>query len=429
MPRLRLAGTQPRRVAMVSMHTSPLAQPGTGDAGGMNVYIDAVARGLNAQGVEVEVFTRATSAEQPPTLVAAPGYLVHHLAAGPYEGLGKDDLPGHLCAFTAELMRHEARRPAGAFDIVHSHYWLSGQVGWVAASRWDVPWVHTMHTLARVKNAFRADDEPPEPAARILGEDQIVAASDLLVANTRAEADDMVRWYQADPAKVDVVHPGVDLQAFAPGDRRAARRRLGVAQDRTVLLFVGRLQPLKAPDVLLRSVAELVRRHPAVADHLQVVVCGGPSGSAALQPSALAALADRLGIGELVRFEPPAGRSELADWYRAADLTVVPSYNESFGLVALESQAVGTPVVAAAVGGLRTAVADGVGGVLVPGHDPVHWAQTLGGLVASPARREQLSRGAVRHARRFSWNATAEALLSGYEMADRRMRQQAALVG
>jgi D-inositol-3-phosphate glycosyltransferase len=402
---------------MVSLHTSPLAQPGTGDAGGMNVYIDAVARGLAELGTEVEVFTRATSPSQAPTVEAAPGYLVHHLKAGPYQGLGKDDLPGHLCAFTAELMRFEARRPAGSFDALHTHYWLSGQVGWVAANRWDVPWVHSMHTLARVKNAHRAVGEPPEPGARILGEDQVVGAADLLIANTRAEADDLIRWYDADPSGVDVVSPGVDLRTFVPGDQAAARRAVHLPQDKVVLLFVGRLQPLKAPDVLLRAVAVMVAADPSLPGRLEVVVCGGPSGSAALHPAQLQELAATLGIADIVRFEPPADRARLAQLLRAADVTVVPSYNESFGLVAVESQAVGTPVAAAAVGGLRTAVADGVGGVLVDGHDPQHWAAALARLVEDPALRRRLSRGAVKHAQRFSWTATAQGLLGSYRAA------------
>lgn len=427
MPGLRLVSGRPRRVAMVSMHTSPLAQPGTGDAGGMNVYIDAVARGLVDLGTEVEVFTRATSPVQRKTVEVVPGYQVHHLTAGPYDGISKDELPGHLCAFAAELMRHEAHRPSGRFDVLHTHYWLSGQVGWIASERWGVPWVHSMHTLARVKNESRAQGEALEPPARILGEDQVVSASDRLVANTIAEADDLVGMYSAAPQHVSVVHPGVDLDAFTPGDGSAARRRLGVAGGKVVLLFVGRLQPLKAPDLLLRAVAELVRRDPALAGVVEVVVCGGPSGSAALHPDALAALATELGIGGIVRFEPPAGRARLADWYRAADYTVVPSFNESFGMVAVESQASGTPVVAAGVGGLRTAVADGSSGILVEGHDPAEWATVLRAAVLSTDARERMSAAAVRHAQQFSWASTAEGLLGVYRSVGAGLSEGAAM--
>ncbi len=422
MPRLRLLSDRPRRVAMVSLHTSPLEQPGTGDAGGMNVYVDSVARALVQRGIEVEVFTRATSARQPRTAAVVPGYQVHHLPAGPFEGLRKEGLPGHLCAFSAELMRHEARRPAGWFDVLHTHYWLSGQVGWVAAGCWDVPWVHSMHTLARVKNASQAAGEHPEPDARILGEDQIVSASDLLVASTATEASELERLYGADQSKITVIHPGVDLDHFAPSDRAAARDAFGVPLNKVVLLFVGRLQPLKAPDVLIRALAVMAAEAPQVRDRVQLVICGGPSGSAALDPQSLARLAADLGVGGMVRFEPPAARGRLAQWYRAADCTLVPSHNESFGLVAVESQACGTPVIAASVGGLRTAVADGVSGLLVEGHDPREWARVLDGVVAAPAYRERLAASARAHAQQFAWSATAEGLLDGYRGAAARFR-------
>jgi D-inositol-3-phosphate glycosyltransferase len=412
MPDLRVVSDRLRRVAMISLHTSPLAPAGTGDAGGMNVAIDAVARELAARAIDVDVFTRATADSGSVTVEATPGYRVHHLA-GAGTDLTKDDLAGHLCAFSAEVVGHEAARQHGGYDLVHSHYWLSGQVGWVAANAWGVPLVHSMHTLARVKNAARARSDRDEPAARIRGEDEIVAAADLLIANTGAEAADLQRLYGALPGQIQVVHPGVDLQAFAPGDRRAARRALGLPSDRTVLLFVGRLQPLKAPDLAIRALAAMVAQDSGLAQEVSLVICGGPSGSLPLQPEGLVALADRLGVGALVRIVPPVSRAGLAQLYRAADLTVVPSYNESFGLVAVESQAVGTPVVAAAVGGLRTAVAD-CGGVLVPGHEPEVWGSVLADLVRAPARRRRMSVAARRHAAQFSWSRTAEDMIKGY---------------
>lgn len=412
----RVAQRTPNRVAMISMHTSPLAQPGTGDAGGMNVYIDSVARRLAVLGIEVDVFTRATSARQPAMEQVVPGYQVHNLAAGPFEGLNKEELPGHLCAFSAELMRHEAYRPPRWFDVVHSHYWLSGQVGWVAAQRWDVPLVHSMHTLARVKNDFLADGDRPEPATRILGEDQIVNAAARLIANTEVEAAQHVRYYDADPEVVDVVHPGVDLEQFRPGDKSGAREMLDVPADATVLLFVGRLQPLKAPDLAIRALAQLRATQPAVASNVLLVVCGGPSGTGLEHPDGLLRLAADLGVLDLVRFEPPADRDRLASWYQAADLTLVPSYNESFGLVAVESQASGTPVVAANVGGLPTAVgADS--GVLIDGHDPADWARVLEELIAAPRRRALLAGAARSHAESFSWSAAAAGLLRSYRRA------------
>jgi D-inositol-3-phosphate glycosyltransferase len=406
---------------MISMHTSPLALPGSGDAGGMNVYIDTIARKLADRGVAVEVFTRATSSEQPPVLAVRDGYLVHHVPAGPFTALPKEELPGQLCAFLAGMMRAEAHRPPGWFDVVHSHYWLSGQAGWVAASRWDVPLVHSMHTMGRVKNASLAAGDAAEPAARLQGEDQVVGASDLLVANTAVEADELVRWYGAAPERTAVVHPGVDLEVFAPGDRAQARRQLGLPADRVVLLFAGRVQPLKAPDLLVRAVGELVRRDPHLARSIEVVVCGGPSGSGLQRPQALVDLARQEGVEPLVRFVPPTDRATLAQWFRAADVTVVPSYSESFGLVALESQACGTPVAAARVGGLPTAVAHGRSGILVDGHDPQQWAAALEPLVRDESLRARLGAGARPHARRFSWDCTAGDLIDAYAAAaDRR---------
>lgn len=405
---------RPRRVAMLSVHTSPLEQPGTGDAGGMNVYVLETARRLARRGTEVEVFTRRTSGDQPPSVEAAPGVTVRHVTAGPFEGLGRSDLPGQLCAFTAGVLRAEARCEDGWYDLVHSHYWLSGQVGWQAAERWRVPLVHTMHTMAKVKNAALAEGDRPEPADRVAGEEQIVAAADRLVANTAVEADQLRTLYGAHPRHVEVVPPGVDLDTFSPGSRHRARHRLGVPTNALMLLFVGRIQPLKAPDVLVRAAAVLRARRPDLGARLLVTVVGGPSGSGLEQPQALQQLSAALGLDTVVRFVPPAPRSQLVHWYRAADLVAVPSHNESFGLVALEAQACGTPVVAAAVGGLRTAVADGVSGLLVPGHDPGAWAGALGGLLDDAVARRRMSAAAVQHAARFSWDATVEATLGVY---------------
>ncbi|HEX6445662.1 MAG TPA: D-inositol-3-phosphate glycosyltransferase [Streptosporangiales bacterium] len=399
---------------MLTVHTSPLDAPGDGDAGGMNVYVVEVARRLAAAGTEVEVFTRATSSELPPVVEMAPGVTVRHVLAGPYEGLAKEDLPGQLCAFTVGVLRAEARRDPGHYDLVHSHYWLSGQVGWVAKERWGVPLVHTMHTLAKVKNLALAEGDRPEPAARVIGEQQVVDAADLLVANTDVEARHLVDLYGAAPANTAVVHPGVDLDTFCP--EPGARQRLGLPDDAVVLLFAGRIQRLKAPDVLLRAAAELVRRDPALRDRLAVVVVGGPSGAGTDQLETLAALAGELGIADLVRFQPPVGKDALADWYRAATVTVVPSYNESFGLVALEAQACGTPVVAARVGGLPTAVADGVSGLLVDGHEPGAYAAAIGRVVAE-RHGQRPAAGALRQAARFSWEATVAGLTEAYRDA------------
>ncbi|MEI2820688.1 MAG: glycosyltransferase [Marmoricola sp.] len=213
---------QLRRVAMISLHTSPLEQPGVGDAGGMNVYVIELARRLAQRGTEVDIFTRATSSKLPPIGAAYDGVKVHHVVAGPFEGLTKTELPGQLCTFAREVLRTEAAQEPGYYDLVHSHYWLSGQVGALARDRWGVPLVHSMHTMAKVKNAALAVGDAPEPAVRVFGEEQVVAAADMLIANTQREADELERFYDADPARIEVVHPGVDLEAFFASSRRQA---------------------------------------------------------------------------------------------------------------------------------------------------------------------------------------------------------------
>jgi len=390
----------------------------------MNVYVVELSRRLAALGIEVDIFTRTTSSALPAVVELEPGVTVRHVNAGPFEGLSKNDLPAQLCAFTSGVLRAEAVRELGYYDLVHSHYWLSGQVGWLASERWRVPLVHTFHTLARVKNAAMADGDDPEPTARVIGEEQVVAAATRLVASTDAEGDELVSLYDARPDQVCTIAPGVDLTRFSPGMSRAASlAAVGLPADALLLLFVGRIQPLKAPDVLLRAAAELLRRDPTLRSRLRVDVVGGPSGTGTRDPENLADLTRELGIVDVVRLIEPVSQELLAEHYRAAEVVVVPSYNESFGLVALEAQACGTPVVAARVGGLRTAVRDGVSGVLVDGHDPRDYADAIAALIAAPERRAALSAGAVQHASGFSWAATADGMLSVYADA---MREHAA---
>ncbi|NYE45129.1 D-inositol-3-phosphate glycosyltransferase [Spinactinospora alkalitolerans] len=405
---------EPRRIATISLHTSPLDQPGTGDAGGMNVYIVEVAKRLAERGVAVDVFTRATGLGQPPEVEMAPGVTVRHVSAGPFGALDKDTLARHLCPFIFGVLRTEARNEPGHYDLVHGHYWLSGRAGAVAAQRWGVPLVQSMHTLAKVKNVSLADGDVPEPEVRVRGEDHLVRSADHLVANTADEAAQLVRYYDADPARVTTVPPGVDLDVFTPGSRAASLRRIGLPEDAELLLFVGRVQRLKAPDVLMRAAARLLQRDPSLRGRLVVAVVGGLSGRDAAEPRRLTELARSLGIADAVRMEPPRSRTELAHYYRAATATVVPSYSESFGLVAVESEACGTPVVAARVGGLPTAVSDGVSGVLIDGHDPDDYARVLHRMITEPAWRDSLGAAAVGHAAGLSWSATVDGLLGVY---------------
>ncbi len=417
----------PRRIAVISLHTSPLDQPGTGDAGGLNVYVVEVAKRLAERGVEVEIFTRAVCPDTPPVVELTGGVLVRNVVAGPFEELDKNALPGQICPFTFEVLRTEAAFAPGRYDLLHAHYWLSGQVAAVAKERWGVPLIQSMHTLGKVKNLTLAAGDCAEPAARIRGEGEVVAAADRLVANTDEEARQLVELYDADRRRVKTVSPGVDLSVFCPGSATEARARLGLPADAVVLVFAGRIQPLKGPDVVLHAAADLLRSCPALADRLVVVFVGGPSGSEVGAPGRLDSLAVRLGIAGSVRMEPPCPQRELADWYRAASVVLVPSHSESFGLVALEAQACGTPVVAAAVGGLRTAVRDGYSGVLVDGHDPAAWARVLEKLITSPRRLAQLSRGALAHASEFGWPKTADRLIGVYTDAMNSVRYDAAL--
>ncbi|MFY9913633.1 MAG: D-inositol-3-phosphate glycosyltransferase [Nocardioidaceae bacterium] len=410
---------------MLSVHTSPLDQPGTGDAGGMNVYVVELSRQLAAQGIEVEIFTRATSGEQPPVVELNDGVRVRHVVAGPFEGLSKGELPGQLCTFARDVLRTEASYAPGYYDMIHSHYWLSGQVGALARDRWGIPLVHSMHTMAKVKNDLLAIGDTPEPVARVIGEEQVIDAADMVVANTTEERQQLISLYDAQPDRLRVISPGVDLNVFSPGDREAARGHLGLRADDLVVAFVGRIQPLKAPDVVIRAAADLVRSRPDLRRRLVVPIIGGPSGSGLESPDGLIDLAAGLGISDLVRFVPPVEQVSLVDYYRAASLVCVPSYNESFGLVAIEAQACGTPVVAANVGGLPTAVADGVSGVLVDGHDPIDYARVFERLLTDDSALDALREKCGDHAQQFGWARTTQLTLEAYRDAATTMRAEA----
>ena len=404
------------RIASLMLHTSPLEQAGTGDAGGMNVYVVESAKRIAESGVKVDIFTRANRPNLPAVVEIADGVNVVHLEAGPYGSVTKDELPSQICALMSSYLRHELQKPPGYYDLLHSHYWISGQLGWLVSERYGIPLVHTMHTMAKVKNQSLAEGESPEPQTRAIGEEQVVQASAALIANTASEAASLVSLYDACPDNVHVVSPGVDLRTYkVNGGKKSAREKLSIPQDQLMLLFVGRIQPHKGPEVLIRAVAEMLQHTPMLRCKLRAVIMGGPSGNGSSEPERLEALAKFLGVTDVVQFVPPVPHEELSDWYRSADLVCVPSYSESFGLVALEAQACGTPVVATAVGGLRAAVADGISGVLVDGHNPKAWSATLMRLLMEPQRRVLLSLGAVDHASRFGWDATARGILDVYD--------------
>ena len=400
------------RIATVMVHTSPLDQPGIGDAGGMNIYVLESAQRMAAMGVKVDIFTRRTDAAQPDIVEISADVRVRHIDCG-HGNLTKEQLPAHISGLSKEFLRI---LKTDSYDVIHSHYWISGKVAMAAAKELGISLVHTMHTMARVKNLNLAEGETPEPMIRVQGETQVVAAADALIANTDAEGASLVSLYDACPDIVHVVSPGVDLYTFTPGDGRSASRAVvGQPQEALVVSFVGRIQPHKGPEVLIRAASELVKHSPMLRHKLIVNVIGGASGANAEEVDRLKELTTWLGIDDVVRFAPPVSRAELPQWYRASDLVVVPSYSESFGLVALEAQACGTPVVATAVGGLRTAVADGISGVLVDGHDPKAWSSVIARLLQEPQRRVLLSMGAIEHASHFGWDTTARGTLDIYD--------------
>jgi D-inositol-3-phosphate glycosyltransferase len=403
-----------RRVAMLMVHTCPLEQAGIGDAGGMNIYVAESAARMAAQGVEVDIFTRRDHLDLPEIVELSPGVNVHHLDTGHDLQLTKEQIPAHFNELTAEFKK--VLSGDQRYDLIHSHYWLSGKVAMPVAKELNLPLVHTMHTMARVKNLNLAEGERPEPMIRVQGETQIVAVASALTANTDAEAASLVSLYDACPDTVHVVTPGVDLYNFTPGAGRAAARKvIGIDADSHVITFVGRIQPHKGPELLIRAVAEMLTHSPHLRTKLRVFIVGGASGVNGSEVERLKELVNWLNVHDVITFLPPVPRNELANWYRAADLVCVPSYSESFGLVALEAQACGTPVVATAVGGLRTAIADGISGVLVDGHDPRAWSSVLSRLLQEPQRRVLLSMGAIEHASHFGWDATARGTLDIYD--------------
>jgi D-inositol-3-phosphate glycosyltransferase len=397
---------------MISMHTSPLAIPGVGDAGGLNVYVAELARRLGERGLKVDVFTRRDTHEAPEIVDIHEHTRVIHINAGPAEYVSKEALPSLTEAFCAQLERR-----LDDYDLIHSHYWLSGQVGLQLKRSHGTPLVHTMHTMARVKNSRLGNGQPVEPDVRERGEAAIVRGADVLTASTSDEAAELRKHYGARAEQIMIVPPGVDLHIFHPCDQPKSRAQFGVQQDIQVILFVGRIQPLKAPDVLIKAVAELARRDPQRCDHLQLIIIGGPSGSDPEWSKTLRPLALDHGIDKMVDFRPHSARADLFRWYCVSDVVAVPSYNESFGLVALEAQACGRPVVATDVGGLRQTVRDRYSGLLVKGHDEKQWADALAAILDDHDERIRMGANAAAHAATFSWDNTAAATLQAYRTA------------
>jgi D-inositol-3-phosphate glycosyltransferase len=388
-----------RRVAVFSMHTSPLAQPGAGDGGGMNVYVRALASALARAGVECDVYTRAEQENQPPVVEVEPGFRVVHVTAGPRTPLPRYELLALVDPFVAETNRLLETAPP--VEVLHANYWLSGAVAHQLKHLRNLPLVATFHTLARVKADAGVDDDPDQRART---EHDVIACADLMLASTDDERDQLETLYGAVAERVEIVPPGVDHSVFFPADPGVAKRRLGLDGRRT-LLFAGRIQPLKGVGMAVHCLAELDDPDTTL------MVVGGPSGADGHEELArVRALAHDLGVAGNVRFVPPQPHNRLADFYRAADVCIVPSRAESFGLVALEAAACGTPVVAASVGGLRSLVDDGATGFLVEGRDPAAYAAPVATLLDNPELATEIGATASAHSRRYSWSTTAARL-------------------
>jgi D-inositol-3-phosphate glycosyltransferase len=401
------------RVAVVSLHTSPLDQPGTGDSGGMNVFIRAAAERLSALGVAVDVFTRCRGGDSPDEAGLGGGSRLIRIQAGPRAPVPKEELPRYLPEFLGRVLARQ-RDEGTRYDLVHTHYWLSGWVGRSAKEIWGVPLVASFHTLGKVKNYSLAVGETPEPPARLAGEERVIGEADRLVAATPAEAAQLVGLYRADAGRIRVIPPGVDPTLFHPRSRARAGERIHLSGAR-LLLFVGRLQPHKGPDIAVRTLAEAVARDPVATGDVLLAIVGGPSGAGhGAEVARLMELATALGVGERVVLFPPQPQARLGDFYSAAEVVLVPSRSESFGLVALEAQACGTPVVAAAVGGLRHVVDDGRTGYLVEGHDPADHADRVLSILGSPQVARRMGDAGVTRSAGFSWDAAAGQMLDVY---------------
>lgn len=384
------------RAGIISLHTSPLTQPGAGDSGGMNVYIREFVSSLTQVGVDCDVFVRRWNEELEPIVDVEPGFRVVHVPAGPVD-LAKEELPAVVDEFTEWMRLWLLDHPV---DILHANYWLSGVVGHQLKHPLDLPLVTTFHTLARVK----AEMGDVEPQRRIDAEARVVACSDALVANAADESRQLVELYGADPDRIEIVAPGVDRAFFSPGFRDGAQRAIGY-EGGPLLLFVGRIQPLKGVDVAVQTLAALEDRSA------RLLIVGGASGAEGeTDLDRIEGLITDLGVGDRITFVDPQPHHALSTYYRAADVVIMPSRSESFGLVALEAAACGIPVVAAAVGGLRTLVDDGVSGYLIEGRDPQDYADAVSRIISDPVHGAALGAAGAVAAGRYPWSGLATRL-------------------
>jgi D-inositol-3-phosphate glycosyltransferase len=398
-----------RRVAVISLHTSPLLQPGSGDSGGMNVYVREMVSSLAQAGVECTTYTRADRSGLPRQVLVEPNHRVVYVEAGPHH-LPKEALPEVLDTFTDEVLADIAA--TGGADVVHANYWLSGVVAHRIKHALDIPFVSTFHTLARVK----AEGGDPEPGWRDRAEAELINCADAVCVSCVEEEQQFRRLYGSPQGRIEIVAPGVEHAFFAPGEQSGARAALGIDEHVPVILFVGRIQPLKGPDVAIRALAALGR--PAA----RLLIVGGASGlEGDAEAERARQLVDELGLAAQVEFVAPQPHHILSTYYRAADVVIVPSRSESFGLVALEAAACGIPVVASAVGGLQSLVDDGRTGYLITERDPARFAAAIARILDDPLLAASMAVAAAARARRYTWSFAAARLRRLY--ADLTVRQ------
>lgn len=387
-----------RRVAVISLHTSPLLQPGSGDSGGMNVYVREIVSSLSQAGLECTTYTRADRAGLPREVWVEPNHRVVYIEAGPHH-LPKEALSDIVDEFTERVLDDLAA--SGGADVVHANYWLSGVVAHRIKHELDIPFVSTFHTLARVK----AEGGDPEPGWRDRAEAELINCADAICVSCVEEEQQFRRLYGDPQGQIEIVAPGVEHAFFAPGDQGGARAALDLPLDAPVILFVGRIQPLKGPDVAIRALHALGR-----SDALLLIVGGASGSDGDTETERAHQLVDELGLHDQVRFVAPQPHHILSTYYRSADVVVVPSRSESFGLVALEAAACGIPVVASAVGGLLSLVDDGETGFLVPDRDPTRFAKAIGQILDEPLLAESMSKASAARAARYTWGFAAARL-------------------
>jgi D-inositol-3-phosphate glycosyltransferase len=408
-----------QRIAMLSVHTCPLAMLGGKETGGMNVYVRDLSRELGWRGCKVDVFTRSQNPAVPRVDSLGQNARVIHVPAGPEAPYDKNLVYDHLPEFVAGVERF-AEEQGIAYDLIHSHYWLSGWVARELRCSWGIPIVHMFHTLGQMKDSVAQRPEERETPRRIEVETQIMAFADHLVAATPLEKAQMVWLHGADPCKIKVIPCGVDLSLFRPLSQERARQQLGVCDRLHMILFVGRIEPLKGIDTLFRAMAIVVQDFPRWKDEICVCIVGGDASEKPETINAemerLQVLRDELGISDLVTFLGAQAQDTLPSYYSAADVVVVPSHYESFGMVALEAMACGTPVIASKVGGLSFTVQDGITGFHVPERDPEALADKITLLLKDHDLRSRLGAQAAQWAQCYSWSKVADRVVSLYRL-------------